>query len=358
MQRDYQSRSQGGPTVSNDQPPSDASTWTQRVGGLVELPGLLRDLGGDAARVLADAGLDIHALDHADGRIPFRSVARLLRLGAEATQCPHFGLLAGQRWSLRHLGAIGQLMLDCPTVGEALRQLTVFQHLHSEAGAAFLVEHAGTAALGFAIYRENVPQQALVYDLAIAFAHTIVHELCGPRWTASEVTLSRDEPPDPAPYRAHFRAPLRFHAEASAVRFPARWLRHTIPGADPERYRALSETLAAKDSGELVSQLRRALRVLLISGRSSGDDIAQALSLHRRTLNRRLQVQGITFQKVLDEVRLQVARQLLEETRAPIGDVAAALCYADAAAFTHAFRRWTGTTPAKWRESNGSRREA
>ncbi len=91
--------------------------------------------------------------------------------------------------------------------------------------------------------------------------------------------------------------------------------------------------------------------MLLLAGKSSGDDLAQMLSLHRRTLSRRLRAQGTTFQKVLDEVRFEVACQLLEHTGAPIDQIATALCYADVSAFMHAFRRWSGTTPALWRKA-------
>jgi AraC-like DNA-binding protein len=108
---------------------------------------------------------------------------------------------------------------------------------------------------------------------------------------------------------------------------------------------------------DLVPKLHRALRVLLIRGSSSGDSLAQLLSLHRRTLNRRLKGQGTTFQKLLDEVRLDVARQLLLSTRTPIDEIASALCYADVSAFMHAFRRWTGTTPALFRQEQSSRQE-
>lgn len=90
--------------------------------------------------------------------------------------------------------------------------------------------------------------------------------------------------------------------------------------------------------------------VLLLAGTSSGDELAQALSRHRRALSRRLRAQGTTFQKVLDEVRFEVARQLLERSRTPIDEVAVALCYGDVSAFMHAFRRWTGTAAAQWRK--------
>ncbi len=91
---------------------------------------------------------------------------------------------------------------------------------------------------------------------------------------------------------------------------------------------------------------------MLINGRSTGDALAQALSLHRRTLNRRLREQGTTFQHILDDVRYEVARDLLSQTDLPIQEIASALCYSESSAFLHAFRRWSGTSPARFREEN------
>jgi AraC-like DNA-binding protein len=84
--------------------------------------------------------------------------------------------------------------------------------------------------------------------------------------------------------------------------------------------------------------------------------VAQLFALPRRTLNRRLEEQGYTFQGLVNEVRYEIARQLLEDTRMSMGQIAAALDYGDASAFTRAFRRWSGQTPTAWRArlSNGS----
>jgi AraC-like DNA-binding protein len=100
---------------------------------------------------------------------------------------------------------------------------------------------------------------------------------------------------------------------------------------------------------ELVAQLRRALRILLLGGRSSGDEVAQVLSLHRRTLDRRLRAQSITFQQILDEVRFEAARQLLDATTMPLTDIAASLGYTESSAFSRAFQRWSGTAPSRRR---------
>jgi AraC-like DNA-binding protein len=336
--------------------PSPANhSWTQRIGGLVEIPALLRDFGVDAADVLTEIGLAADALDHADKRIPFSAADALLGACVARARRAHFGLLAGQRWRLAHFGPLGELMRNSATVGDALRALAVYQRLHSDAGAVFLLEHEDTVSLGYAIYRSDVRYPEQVYDFAMAITCNLLRELCGPRWAAAEVVLSRAEPVDQAPYRQHFRAPLRFDHDHSAVRFAPHWQDRRIAGADAGRHRALTAALEAADSGHLVSQLHRALRLLLLSGKSTGDELAPTLSLQRRTLSRRLRAQGTTFQKILDEVRFEAARHLLEHTRAPIGEIAAALCYAEVSAFMHAFRRWTGTTPGQWRKTAGRR---
>jgi AraC-like DNA-binding protein len=338
-----------------DERPQTGDTWSQRVGGLVEIPGLLRQFGADPAPVLSKAGLPAGALDNVENRIPFAAADRLLGESVAATGCAHFGLLVGSRWGLSYFGALGQFMQHSRTVGEALGHLAVYQRLNSDGGAVFLHEHEGISTLGHAIYRKDVRHPDQIYDVTMAIACNLLRELCGPRWVASEVVLARAQPADQTPYRRHFRAPLRFDQDRSAVRFPAHWQEQAIPGADPARRGASAAALGAAGSASLVSHLHRALRLLLLSGKSSGDELAQTFSLHRRTLNRRLQAQGTTFRKVLDEVRLEVARHLLEHTRAPINEIAAALCYAEVSAFMHAFRRWTGTTPAQWRKTAGQR---
>jgi len=326
----------------------------QRVGGLVEIPALLRQFGVDAADALSRADLPADALGQIEDRIPFAKADALLGACAAMTGCAHFGLLVGRRWGLAQFGALGDLMRHSGTVGEALRSMAVYQRLNTDSAAVFLLEQEGTLSMGYAIYRKDVRHPDQIYDTALAITCNLLRELCGSRWVASEVVFSRAEPVDQTPYRQHFRARLRFDREYSAVRFPAHWQAQPIPGAEAERRLALTATLEAADGGgQLVSQLHRALRLLLLAGKRSGDDLAQALLLHRRTLSRRLRAQGTTFQKVLDEVRFGVARHLLERTRIPIEEVAAALCYADVRAFMHAFRRWTGTTPAQWRKTAG-----
>jgi AraC-like DNA-binding protein len=72
--------------------------------------------------------------------------------------------------------------------------------------------------------------------------------------------------------------------------------------------------------------------------------------MHSRTLHRRLEAHGTNFRSLLDECRYEIARQMLEDTDADVGGIAGMLDYADTSAFARAFRRWSGTTPSRWRK--------
>ncbi len=155
-----------------------------------------------------------------------------------------------------------------------------------------------------------------------------------------------------------FRVAPRFNSEVCALRFPAHWMNRRVEGADPRRLRAAQQRAAQAGSGPLLQQVHRALRILLLSGKSSGDDLAAMLSMHRRTLNRRLRAEGMTIQQVLDETRYAVARDLLAGSRVSLDDVAATLGYSGVSAFMRTFRRWSGTTPGRWRREAARRPDA
>ena len=250
------------------------------------------------------------------------------------------------------LGIVGQLLQHLPDVGSALRSLVLHLQLHDQGGVPLLAVEQGVAVLSYAIYQRGVEGTDQIYDGAIAIIFNIMRALCGPTWLPTEVLFSHRRPSDIGPYRRFFQMPLRFDMDQTSLVFPATWLDHPLPEADPNLRYQLEEQIAALenlDSGDLTGQLRRVLRILLVTHQTSLAQVSQLFSMHRRTLNRRLQMQGITFQALVAEVRYEIARQLLENTRISIGQIAAILDYGDASAFTRAFRRWSGTTPTAWR---------
>jgi len=302
---------------------------------------------------MAAAGLAPDSLDDADGRIPYAAMGRLLSEGAKRTRCEHFGLLAGRQWHLGDLGLVGELVRHSATVHQALRTLTVYQHLNSAGGLPFLLRHGDTADLGYAIYHPGIVGAEQIYDAVLAAGVNQLRELCGPGWMPTAVSFSHKKPTDAEPHRRLFRVQPRFDAELSFLRFSAAWLDHRIEGNNPIRRRAALELAHHAERDVVVERVARALRTLLLHGKHSGNDVADMLAMHRRTLNRRLKAEGTTFQGVLDGVRFTVARELLSDSKVALDDVAATLGYAGVNPFMRTFRRWTGTTPGRWRRDAG-----
>ena len=323
-----------------------------RVGPLIEIPQILRERGIDPVEVIRSAGLEMALLDDPENMISFVAMGRLMKRCAARTQCPHFGLLIGQRAGPSSLGIIGHLSQQMPKVGSALRSIILHLPIHDRGAAPLLSVEPDVAMLSYLIYQQGVEGSNQIYDGAIAITFNILRALCGPTWYPTEVLFSHRQPSDTKPYRQFFQAPLRFDRERTALVFPAKWLDCAVAGADPIRREQIEQqitTLENLDSRDLVSRLRSVLRTLLITHRGSLEQVAQLFSMHRRTLNRRLESQDYTFQRLVNEVRYEIARQLLEDSQMSMSQIAVTLDYSDASAFTRAFRRWSGTTPAAWR---------
>jgi AraC-like DNA-binding protein len=342
--------------------PLDPRGWQQRVGSLRVVPDLIRELGVDSVRVLADAGLAPDDLDDPEGRIPFARACRVLHEAARQTRTPHFGLIAGRAWHLGAFGHLGTMIRHAATLREALETLVYHQHRNSDGGLAFLLERHGVVEIGYAIYHGGIVGSAEFYDAALVSGVNYLRELCGAGWDPTEVLIPHAAPADARMYRNVFHVQPRFDSEYAALRFPESWMDRPVPGADRELRRRAADALG-RVPPTLMQQVYRTIRIQLLAGHCSGDSVASGVAMHRRTLNRRLQEQGTTFQHCLDQVRFEVACQLLATSHVSLDDVAATLGYASVSPFMRTFRRWSGTTPAQWRrvfghEACGARNDA
>jgi AraC-like DNA-binding protein len=323
-----------------------------RIGATMALPDVLRGLGANPAEVLADGGFDIRLFDDPDNMISYRERGRMLAHCAAATGCQHFGLLVGQQIGLRSLGLTGLLVKHSPDVGTALRNLSRYLHHHVRGAVASLTVDAQSAMFGYLTVQANAEANDQVGDGAVAGIFNILRDLCGPHWKPSQVLFAHRRPKDVRPFQQYFHAPIIFDAEWNGVVFSAEWLNRQVAHADPEVLRLLQreiERLDKRYDDDLPGKVRRLLRAAILTGHASLNQVATLFSMHPRTLRRYLARFETSFEELLDEIRFEIARQMLNDTRMTIAEIAVALDYSDASAFTRAFRRWSGCTPARWR---------
>jgi AraC-like DNA-binding protein len=329
-------------------PPADVS-----IAPLLPVPRLLLDSGIDLAPLLAASGIAASAFADAGTRVPFRSAAQLLHDAAQAAGREDFGLLIGQRFDFASLGLLAMLMQRAPTVGDALRSLGRHLHLHDRGAVVYLkTSQAGQVAIGYAVHDAATPGVGQVYDLSMTIGLAMLRALCGPHWRAREVRLPHGRPAAPLAWRRCFDAPVRFDATAAEIWFDACWLAQRPPLADPAQQIALlkaAQQIEAELAPPLAERSRHVARALLMAGALTGDHVADALSLHPRTLRRRLSAEGTSLKSVAAAARFDVARQLLRGTGVPLGEIAETLGYADLSAFVRAFRGWANCPPGQWR---------
>jgi AraC-like DNA-binding protein len=317
-----------------------------------EIVPTLRELGADPEPLIREVGLDPRLFDDGMSVIPFAALGRLYTLCVAHTGCAHFGLLVGQRATILSLGLVGRLMQHSATVGDALRALVSNLSVQDRAVVPSLTSRDGTALLTIATHQAESRSVEPILDAALGVTVNLLRTLCGPDWNPREVLVPRVAPADQAPYRRHFRVPVRFNQESASVVFPAGDLERRVAGADPLLRAMLEERIRHMKGGpgcEFSNDIRRLLRTRLTSNHCSADDMAHSFTMHRRTLSRRLKDGGMNYRGITNEIRFEIARQLLEDTTVPLGEIAAALGYSEASAFTRAFRRWSGRTPTAWR---------
>ncbi|MGY2906221.1 AraC family transcriptional regulator [Bradyrhizobium sp. URHC0002] len=325
----------------------------QRVGVLVEVPQVLRELGKDPARVVARAGVNPDLLRDPDNSLSFGEFGRLVEVCVAETGCNYFGLLVGQRAAIAHLGLVGRLMQNAPTLKDAILDLCKNQKRYVSGAVAYLLIQNETAFWGYTIHHPAMRAVEQVSEGAMATAFALTSELVG--IPPDAILMACRTHDDVAPYRQFFGYAPTFNAQQYAAVFPAALLAHPVRGADRELRRILEKSVAnywALKQPSITQSVVRILHALVVSPDATLERVADELSMHPRTLNRRLEADGTSFRTLVNEARFSVSRQLLSGTKMDVADISLALGYADPSGFTHAFQRWSGMAPIEWRKQD------
>jgi len=332
--------------------PQTKTPAVQRATSLLHLPPLLADLGVSLDAVLDGTGVGVGALRPAS-YIPYAGYLAILERAAAFTGREDFGLLLGRRQTLASLGPLGRVMRHAATLGEALSDFASLQISNSTGGAVYLHRTANDFALGYGVYDAESRLSPQIHDVVLAVGCNLVAELTGGAVQPGEIHSIRSAPKDLAPYRELGECPVRFGQGQTCVFLPGASLDFRLSTADRTAREGALADLALRLSlapWGMSGQVRHALRSLMLSGRTKMPDVAVHLGLHPKALRRALEREGTTIEAIKDEVRYAVARELLTLAPLPVGDIAMTLNFASPSSFVHAFRRWSGSSPARWRK--------
>jgi AraC-like DNA-binding protein len=166
------------------------------------------------------------------------------------------------------------------------------------------------------------------------------------------VHFTHEEPGYRAEYERIFGVPLTFGSDRNAMLVAEEFLSLTMPPANPYVTRVL------RDHAEMLlvrlartTTVRGRVETILLAGLHESDTsmekIATELGCSRQTLRRRLKAEGTSFEALLDQLRHKMAIHYLDEGNVSISEAAYMVGFSEPAAFSRAFKRWTGTSPRK-----------
>jgi AraC-like DNA-binding protein len=321
-----------------------------RAAALTGFAEVMHALGGDADRALRRAGLRRALVREPDQLIEAAVAAQLVEDAAAATQCDTFGLRMAESRQLSHFGVLSLLLLHQATLRQALATLIAYSHLLNES-LAIQMEDAGSMV----ILREDIvaagpmPQSV---DLAIGVLYRTCAALLHERWRPQRVCFGHSAPKDLAVHKRLFACRVEFDAEFNGIVCKAADLNEPNLLADPAlaRYaQTLVDTQFGNRDASTAQQVRRAIYLLLPSGRATCAGVAQGLGRSMRTLQRTLDAEGLSFTALLDQVRRELAQRYLANPHYDMGQIAVMLGYGSHSAFSRWFGAQFGCAPQAWR---------
>jgi AraC-like DNA-binding protein len=313
-----------------------------------------------ARTLLAEVGIGDAILDDAGAMIDLQPIADIYERAAALTGDDAFGLHVGERARPVLRDILDYAVMSRPTIAAAFEELQpLVRVLYPEAEIALIVRR-GTAGFSYRMAAKEARTQRQRCEALVTTVKKIAERAIG-RTDPPPISVSFQHPAprDPSEHERIFRAPVRFGCPASEIVFEANVLQEPVATADPNLSAVLDrhtrELLARLPATQRFGdQVRRSLAAAFTRGAPpSLADLARTLGVSERTLQRRLGEEGTTLQVLTEDVRHELSLVYLRDRSLSVGEVADRLGYSSLAAFSRAFRRWRGVSPAAHRRAGG-----
>lgn len=324
----------------------------------IDLLAYLERKGFDKEVVCRAAHIDLQALSGPDARIPGSWKERLWAEGVRLTSDPDLGLHTAESYNPGALGVAGYVILSCSTAAQVVDRLSRYASLMND-GLSVRVSRQGDTTVvvsepikGLDNYLERRPREA--FEVIAASLTLTLSRLVNRKVALREVTFRHPAPPSIAEHVRIFGLKPGFGAPENRVVFRSTDLEGSVISANPALLAAFEQRADALSEGldTLGPLSRRTLSVLRHNMKGVVPplhEVASALAMSSRTVQRALRLEGTTYKKLVDEAQRDLAVSYLKTSGVSASEVAFLLGFSELSAFSRAFKRWTGSAPAKFR---------
>ena len=317
---------------------------------------MLENRGIDPAPLFEEAGLDASSRDNPLVRYPLKQATLVWRRASEVLDDPAFGLSIASVWKPSDFHALGCAFMASATLRDALNRLVRYNPVVYDVISYSLAERGGRAVLAYNPVHGEIDEPPILEDTRWAVVLDACRRVYGAELDPLEVTFWHPEPESGmGAFLEHFRCPLRFGETVASMSFPAEILDRRLPAANRELALSLDRTLSEYASklqrDDIVSRTKSVISDSLPSGNYTSEVVAAELNMSPRSLQRKLAAEGTAYRKLVDSVRQELAESFLGEGSFTLEEISYLLGFSSQAAFSRAFKRWTGLTPREFRDA-------
>ena len=319
----------------------------------------MESMGYDRRTCLKGTGIMLSQLDNAHSRMTFQQELAFYRNVLQLTADPMIGLQLGEPFIPHRYGLLGYALLSASTLRKAITLAVNFGQLTF---SFFTFEFSENGDLASFTMKDPPPVEQELHDVYLdrdmSAAVVGFGVVLGKPLPLVEVQLAHDGHGQKKAYQDYFGCKVTFRAYPSRLVFESDELDTLLPQRDPDtsqHFRQQCEMLIKKLKHQ--SFFADDVRMLLLAqpGQFPGiEHVAEQLHVSVRTLRRRLREDGSSYRELLDEVRFQLGKEYLLDTRLSMAEVSDLLGYTEPGNFSHAFRRWSGQSPLSFRRTQGA----
>lgn len=329
------------------------------IGWIYPFLEILEAAGAPFDEVIEQAELPSLSLDDPSTLVPTAKIYRFVELASKATALPDLGLQAGSRLDLDSLLPDAERSWTRPGVFRFIKNF-IGVALESSSNVELWIEtRPGPEPLREFFYLGTFgpdhPAFPMIEQYMVALMVRWVRYGATPQWNPDQVNFRSASVPEATLRRLVGDAEIRFQRDVTSIVFPAQPFMgplEDLPRRGSAIWRRHRRSLgSATGSRDLAASLRVVLPAYLPDGSPTIETAARLAGTSVRTLQRRLDDEGITYSQLLEDLRHDLALYLLRDRDRQVSEISRELGYRDPAIFTRAFRRWTGTTPTRFRET-------
>ena len=278
-----------------------------------------------------------------------------LTLASRHTGDSHFGLQVGMGATLGHVGILGYLVLNSATLFDALHTYQISERRFY--GVNFCIFDSDENQVSLTWPNTLGEENDLFVQVSLAALVGFLRQRFPTTFALISVALSETHPEYCAPYEQYFGCPIEFGSDYPGILVNRSCANQSETGQLPRASYSLRDQQAQAFSDlrsertPFLQKLQETLMQLIPLGQASLGQVADAMDMSPRTLQRRLGDHHLSFQSLLDGLRENLGCRYLQRRGLSQVDIALLLGFSEQSAFNRAFKNWTGSTPGVYQNS-------